>query len=83
MADTAQTQIKRTMMRNSTMVIALMDHSKFTNNHDFVKLCDLKDLDYIITDKPIPKGQVLLALKQNRVNIVYKRIAERFSPTKI
>lgn len=73
MADISQTQIKRTMIDNSTIVLALLDHSKFTNNNNFVKLCDLNKLDYLITDRQIPDGPTLQALKENRVNVKYKR----------
>lgn len=73
MADVSQTQIKRTMIDNSTIVLALLDHSKFTNNNNFVKLCDLNKLDYLITDRQISDGPTIQALKENRVNIIYKR----------
>lgn len=74
MADVDQTQIKRTMIEDSTIVLALLDHSKFTDHNNFVKLCNLDALDYVITDKPIPEGPTLTALKQANVDIVYKRI---------
>lgn len=74
MANIEQTQIKRTMLVNSNIVLALIDHTKFNSNNDFIKLCDLDYLDYLITDRPIPDGQILRSLKKNRVNIIYKRI---------
>lgn len=65
--------IKRTMLINSNIVLALIDHTKF-NNNDFVKLCDLNYLDYVITDCPISDDTILQALKKNRVNIIYKKL---------
>ena len=65
--------IKRTMLINSNIVLVLIDHTKF-NNNDFVKLCDLNYLDYVITDCPISDDTILQALKKNRVNIIYKKL---------
>ena len=65
--------IKRTMLINSNIVLVLIDHTKF-NNDDFVKLCDLNYLDYVITDCPISDDTILQALKKNRVNIIYKKL---------
>lgn len=62
------------MLINSNIVLALIDHTKF-NNNDFVKLCDLNYLDYVITDCPISDDTILQALKKNRVNIIYKKLS--------
>lgn len=67
MADVEQTQITRTMLGNSNIVLALIDHTKFNNNNDFVKLCDIDYLDYVITDRPISDDTILQALKKNWV----------------
>lgn len=67
MADVEQTQITRTMPVNSNIVLALIDHTKFNNNNDFVKLCDIDYLDYVITDRPISDDTILQALKKNWV----------------
>ncbi|XKU96060.1 hypothetical protein R0Q57_09050 [Lactobacillus acidophilus] len=67
MADVEQTQITRTMLVNSNIVLALIDHTKFNNNNDFVKLCDIDYLDYVITDRPISDDTILQALKKNWV----------------
>ena len=75
MADVEQTQITRTMLVNSNIVLALIDHTKFNNNNDFVKLCNLDYLDYVIIDRPIPVDTILQALKENRVNIIYKKLS--------
>lgn len=75
MADVEQTQITRTMLVNSNIVLALIDHTKFNNNNDFVKLCNLDYLDYVIIDRPIPDDTILQALKENRVNIIYKKLS--------
>ncbi|QHQ68680.1 hypothetical protein [Lactobacillus crispatus] len=61
------------MLINSNIVLVLIDHTKF-NNNDFVKLCDLNYLDYVITDCPISDDTILQALKKNRVNIIYKKL---------
>ncbi|NHL85578.1 DeoR/GlpR transcriptional regulator [Lactobacillus helveticus] len=71
MTDVEQTKIKRTMLINSNIVLALIDHTKF-NNNEFVKLCDLDYLDYVITDRPIFSNIILQALKKNRVNTIYR-----------
>lgn len=75
MADVEQTQITRTMLVNSNIVLALIDHTKFNNNNDFVKLCNLDYLDYVIIDRPISDDTILQALKENRVNIIYKKLS--------
>ena len=75
MADVEQTQITRTMLVNSNIVLALIDHTKFNNNNDFVKLCNLDYLDYVIIDRPISDDTILQALKENRVNITYKKLS--------
>lgn len=67
MADVEQTQITRTMLVNSNIVLALIDHTNFNNNNDFVKLCDIDYLDYVITDRPIADDTILQALKKNWV----------------
>lgn len=75
MADVEQTQITRTMLVNSNIVLALIDHTKFNNNNDFVKLCNFDYLDYVIIDRPISDDTILQALKENRVNIIYKKLS--------
>ncbi|NME31130.1 hypothetical protein HF869_09020 [Lactobacillus amylovorus subsp. animalium] len=75
MADVEQTPITRTMLVNSNIVLALIDHTKFNNNNDFVKLCNLDYLDYVIIDRPISDDTILQALKENRVNIIYKKLS--------
>ena len=75
MADVEQTQITRTMLVNSNIVLALIDHTKFNNNNDFVKLCNLDYLDYVIIDRLISDDTILQALKENRVNIIYKKLS--------
>lgn len=75
MADVEQTQITRTMLVNSNIVLALIDHTKFNNNNNFFKLCNLDYLDYVIMDRPISYDTILQALKENRVNIIYKKLS--------
>ena len=82
MADVEQTQITRTMLVNSNIVLALIDHTKFNNNNDFVKLCNLDYLDYVIIDRPIPDDTILQALKENRVNIIYKKLSSIYRTKK-
>lgn len=72
MADVEQTQITRTMLVNSNIVLALIDHTKFNNNNDFVKLCDIDYLDYVITDRPISDDTILQALKKNWVVFIVR-----------
>ncbi|MFY0445231.1 DeoR/GlpR family DNA-binding transcription regulator [Lactobacillus gasseri] len=73
MADITQKQIKRTMINHSDIVIALLDHTKFSNHHNFVKLCNLDCLDYVVTDRPVEDRHILYALKENHVNIIYRK----------
>ena len=82
MADVEQTQIKRTMLINSNIVLALIDHTKFNNNNNFVKSCDLDYLDYVITDRRISDNTILQALKKNRVNIIYKKLGSIYDKKK-
>ena len=50
-----------------------MDHTKFSNHHNFVKLCSLDCLDYVVTDRPVEDRHILYALKENHVNIIYRK----------
>ncbi|WP_206610853.1 hypothetical protein [Lactobacillus johnsonii] len=50
-----------------------MNHTKFSNHHNFVKLCSLDCLDYVVTDMPVEDRHILYALKENHVNIIYRK----------
>lgn len=51
--DYHEVQVKRALMRNARQVALVTDHSKFTRNA-IVKLGDIKEIDYIFTDMPLP-----------------------------
>lgn len=41
--------LKKAMIRSATRVIALLDHSKFDNDH-FIRFADWSDIDLVVTD---------------------------------
>ena len=59
--------IIRQVIKNSDEVILLIDHSKLDKT-SFIKICDLKDIDVIITDK-LPKEDFIEMLKENQVTL--------------
>lgn len=51
--DYHEVQVKRALMRNARNVVLVTDHSKFTRNA-IVRLGDLKEVNYLFTDRPLP-----------------------------
>ena len=49
--------IKQAMLRAAKQVILLADSSKF-NKTGFVSVCNIKDIDLIITDSGVPKEMI-------------------------
>lgn len=60
--------ILREVIKNSDEVILLIDHSKL-NKTSFIKICDLKDIDIMITDK-MPSEDFMKILDENNVNLI-------------
>ena len=74
MADTTQTQIKKEQWSIIQILsLSLLDHTKFSNHHNFVKLCSLDCFDYVVTDRPVEDRHILYVLKENHVNIIYRK----------
>lgn len=59
--------LKTAYMRKARKTIALIDHSKFSRNA-FYKMCDLRDVDLLITDSLTPE-ETLTELRQSDVNL--------------
>lgn len=51
--DYHEVQVKRALMRNARQIILVTDHSKFKRNA-IVRLGDVKEVNYIVTDSPLP-----------------------------
>ncbi|AGH38452.1 Glycerol-3-phosphate regulon repressor [Bibersteinia trehalosi USDA-ARS-USMARC-188] len=51
--DYHEVQVKKALMRNARQVILVTDHSKFSRNA-IVRLGNIRDVDYIVTDNPLP-----------------------------
>lgn len=66
----ADGQIKQAMFASADKKILALDGGKF-DNKSFVKLCDVKDLDMIITDSA-PSDQWKRFCYENGVELIYK-----------
>ena len=64
-----EAEIKRTMIKQASKVIMLVDHDKYDKT-SFVKLFDYEDIDYIITDKE-PREEWLKLLHSYNIEIIY------------
>ena len=51
--DYHEVQVKRALMRNARNIVLVTDHSKFTRNA-IVRLGDIKEVNYLVTDRPLP-----------------------------
>lgn len=76
MANMAQTETKKVMLQNADVKIALIDHSKFVNHQDFIKLCNIADIDYLITDKPIENPIISSIIKNNDIELIITQPAK-------
>ncbi|AKE58696.1 DeoR/GlpR family DNA-binding transcription regulator [Citrobacter farmeri] len=65
----AEAEIKKTMIRQATEVALLVDHSKF-DRKAFVKLVDLNNINYIITNKA-PGEEWVVFCKENNIQLIY------------
>lgn len=65
----AEAEIKRTMIQQATEVALVVDDSKF-DRKAFVPLVDLKNIDYIITNKA-PGDEWIDFCKKNNIQLIY------------
>lgn len=65
--DYHEVQVKRALMRNARNIVLVTDHSKFTRNA-IVRLGELKEINYLFTDKPLP-SELQLYLSHSDVAI--------------
>ncbi|MFP1454414.1 DeoR/GlpR family DNA-binding transcription regulator [Escherichia coli] len=65
----AEAEIKKTMIRQATEVVLLVDHSKF-DRKAFVQLADFSHINYIITDKS-PGAEWIAFCKNNNIQLVW------------
>lgn len=61
--------VKRAMLKAGQVRIMAVDSSKFERTA-FCKIIDLKEIDYIVTDKK-PEDEILRVLEQENVKIIY------------
>lgn len=61
--------IKTAMIRNAKTKVLLIDSSKF-NKRFMLTTCELKDIDYIITDK-MPSEEIIKICKENNTTLLY------------
>ncbi len=64
-------QVKQVMMRSARESILAVDSSKF-DRIAFSKLCDLRDMSAIVTDKK-PDEKWLAYFEKNRINCIYPK----------
>ena len=70
MADMEQTRCKQNMLKNADLSILLVDHTKFRQDTDFIKMVPIHKLDIIITDQK-PDTTFLKLCKNSDVRVVY------------
>ena len=68
-SNAAEAEIKKLMLEQALEVALLADHSKF-NKTAFVQLLQLKNVDYIVTDKK-PDDQWLQFCEKNQIQLIY------------
>lgn len=59
--------VKRQMVKHAKTIIAITDHTKIETT-GFFKVCDLKDIDVVITDI-MPDDEFVYALERNQVKL--------------
>ena len=57
------------MIRNAKTKVLLIDSSKF-NKRFMLTTCELKDIDYIITDK-MPSEEIIKICKESNTTLLY------------
>ncbi|WP_025087711.1 DeoR/GlpR family DNA-binding transcription regulator [Ligilactobacillus apodemi] len=70
MADMEQTRCKQIMLENADISVLLVDHTKFRQDTDFIKMAPLHKLDVIITDQK-PKESFLKLCQNSDVKVIY------------
>lgn len=61
--------VKLNMIRSALVTYLVVDSSKF-NKTGFARICDLKDIDVVVTDKEPPE-EWIRAFKENNIRLVY------------
>ena len=64
-----QASIKKIMLKNSKKKFVLVDSSKF-DNISLSKVCEINDIDLVVTDKK-PSGDYIKYFQKNNVELVY------------
>lgn len=64
-----ETELKQLMISRGRKVILLADYSKF-NHLSFVKYCDFRQIDVLVTDKK-PGDEWLEVMEDNQVHVIY------------
>ncbi|WP_251861712.1 DeoR/GlpR family DNA-binding transcription regulator [Clostridium sp. Marseille-Q2269] len=67
-ADAEDAFVMKRMIEQSNETIVLVDHSKFGTN-GFFKVCDLCDIDLIVTDK-LPNENLTKIFEKNNIDII-------------
>jgi DeoR/GlpR family transcriptional regulator of sugar metabolism len=65
----AEAEIKRTMIKQASRVMLVIDHSKYDKT-SFVKLFEFENIDYIITDQK-PREEWIELLNSYNIEIIY------------
>ncbi|MBP2660385.1 MAG: DeoR family transcriptional regulator [Firmicutes bacterium] len=68
-SDEAEVELKQLLIQQASMVILLVDHTKFDKTA-FVKLMDFEEVDLLITDKE-PGKEWLDLLQSNEIEVVF------------
>jgi DeoR family myo-inositol catabolism operon transcriptional repressor len=67
-ASPIETDLKQTIVRRSQNVFLLADHDKF-DKYGLMTYCELKDIDYLITNKT-PDKEYQVFTKENQIELV-------------
>ncbi|MDM5333498.1 DeoR/GlpR family DNA-binding transcription regulator [Ureibacillus composti] len=66
-----EVELKKQMIKQSSKVVALLDHSKF-NKTSIATFASIQDIDFIITNKPVDTAQMNEMLNFNKgLSIIY------------
>lgn len=51
-----EVQVKRALMESANQTVMLIDSTKITNTANGIKVCDIPEIDYLVTDRPEKSG---------------------------
>jgi DeoR family transcriptional regulator, fructose operon transcriptional repressor len=51
-----EVQVKRALIESSNQMVMLIDTSKIAKTANGIKVCDIQEIDYVVTDKPEKSG---------------------------